>query len=201
MTLKVAQQRSQVRRRRILDAATRVFGHRGLAGASLADVARAARVPLPSVYDYFPDKRALIASIPARNFEELYAVLDRREHRTALDRLSHLYGTTLAYIVDHPGWGRVFFLGIWPSVLARHRVVRRSIDDYALRYVRILRDGAAGGEFRGDLDPYLTATLLLGAMCQLTAVWLLYGRPFDLCDKGAAAFAALRPTFLEGDRS
>jgi len=51
MKLKITQQRSQERRRRILDAATRVFGDRGLAVASLTEVARAPAVPLSSLYD------------------------------------------------------------------------------------------------------------------------------------------------------
>lgn len=195
MTLKVTQQRSQERRRRILDAATRVFGDRGLAVASLTEVARAAEVPLPSLYDYFPNKRTLIASVPARNFEELYELLDRQEGGTCGERLHRLYAATFAYIAGNPSWGRVFFLEIWPSVLAAQPAIRRSIDEYGRRYVRILEDGIARGEFRRDLDPRLAMSLLLGAMCHLTAVWLLYGQPFDLCQKGEAAFAALWPTF------
>lgn len=195
MTLKIKQQRSRDRRRQILDAATRVFGKRGLAAASLADVARAARVPLPSLYDYFPDKDALIASVPGRNFEELYERLDHRDDGTCGERLQRLYATTFEYIVDNPNWGRVFFLGIWPSVLARHPVVRESIDEYARHYLRLLEAGIARGEFRRGLDPYLAMSLLMGAMCQLTAVWLLYGRRFDLRQKGEAAFATLCPTF------
>jgi AcrR family transcriptional regulator len=195
MRLKVKQQRSQDRRRRILDAATRVFGDRGLAVASLTEVARVAEVPLPSLYDYFPDKRTLIASIPGRNFEELYAVLDGPDGGRCRDRLHRLYAATFAYIADHPSWGRVFFLEIWPSVLAAHPTVRQSIDDYGRRYVRLLEEGIARGEFRRDLDPHLAMSLLLGAMCHLTAVWLLYDQPFDLCRKGEAAFAALDRTF------
>ncbi len=195
MRLKIKQQRSQERRRRILDAATRVFGNRGLAVASLTEVARMAEVPLPSLYDYFRDKRALVANIPARNFEELYAVIDGQVGGSCRDRLHRLYSATFSYIAGHPSWGRVFFLEIWPSVLAAHPTVRRSIDDYGRRYVRILQEGIARGEFRRDLDPHLAMSLLLGAMGHLTAVWLLYRQPFDLCRKGEAAFAALSPTF------
>ena len=193
VALKIKQQRSRERRRRILDAATHVFGERGLAVASLTDVARVAEVPLPSIYDYFPDKESLIASIPGRNFEELYELLDREDGGgTCGDRLRHLYEATFGYIVGNPSWGRVFFLEIWPSVLAGHPIIRESIDDYAHRYLDILKEGIRRGEFWRDLDPYLAMSLLMGAMCHLTAVWLLYGRRFDLRVKGGEAFTALR---------
>jgi len=64
--LKLAQARSQVRRRKIVAAATRLFGRRGIAQTSLTDVARLAGVPLPSLYDYFKDKRALYEAIVKR---------------------------------------------------------------------------------------------------------------------------------------
>ena len=201
VTLKLKQQRSQERQRRILDAATRVFGDCGLAVASLTDVARDAAVPLPSIYDYFQDKEDLIANVPARNFEELYEILDKEDHGTCRERLHRLYTATFSYIVGNPSWGRVFFLEIWPSVLAGHPTIRRSIDDYARRYLNILEEGIARREFRRDLDPYLAMSLLMGVMCHLTAVWLLYGKRFDLRVKGAAAFAALYPTFAKRGRS
>lgn len=200
VTVKIRQQRSQERHRRILDAATRIFGERGIAVATLTDVARAAGVPLPSLYDYFRDKEDLIAAVPARNFEELYAILDGHGGGACAARLERLYLATFDYIADNPGWGRVFFLEIWPSALAGHPAIRRAIDEYARRYLAILKEGIAAGEFRRGLDPHLAMSLLMGAMSQLTAVWLLYGEPYDLRAKGAAAFAALRP-IIEGDRS
>ena len=70
--LKLKQQRSQERRRKIVAAATRLFGRRGIAQTSLTDIARLAGVPLPSLYDYFKDKRALVAAVPEENYVALY---------------------------------------------------------------------------------------------------------------------------------
>ena len=47
-TLKLKQKRSKDRRARIVAAATRLFSKRGIAGTSLTEVARLARVPLPT---------------------------------------------------------------------------------------------------------------------------------------------------------
>lgn len=49
--VKLKQKRSRDRRDRIVTAATRLFGKRGIAQTSLTEVARLAGAPLPSLYD------------------------------------------------------------------------------------------------------------------------------------------------------
>ena len=72
-TLKLKQQRSRDRRQRILAAATKLFGARGIDRTSLTDIASTAKVPLSSLYDYFADKQALVLEVPEENFAALYA--------------------------------------------------------------------------------------------------------------------------------
>jgi len=43
-------------------------------------------------------------------------------------------------------------------------------------------------------------SLLMGGMCQVTAVWLLYGKQYDLVKKGNALFKTLNESFLRADR-
>ena len=74
-TLKLKQKRSQERRQKIVAAATRLFGRRGIAQTSLTDIARVAGVPLSSLYDYFKDKQDLVAAVPEANYLALYAQL------------------------------------------------------------------------------------------------------------------------------
>jgi TetR/AcrR family transcriptional repressor of nem operon len=64
-----------VRREQILDAAARVLVERGLAAATMADVAEAASVAKGTVYLYFASKAELLAGLRARYFEELAALL------------------------------------------------------------------------------------------------------------------------------
>jgi TetR/AcrR family transcriptional regulator, transcriptional repressor for nem operon len=64
-----------VRREQILDAAGRVLVERGLAAATMADVAEAASVAKGTVYLYFASKAELLAGLRARYFEEFAALL------------------------------------------------------------------------------------------------------------------------------
>jgi AcrR family transcriptional regulator len=52
---------------RILDAARRVILDRGLAGASIDEIAGLARAGKPTIYARFPDKQALFAAVVSRN--------------------------------------------------------------------------------------------------------------------------------------
>jgi AcrR family transcriptional regulator len=201
--LKLKQKRSQERREKIVAAATRLFGDRGIAQTSLTDVAQAAGIPLPSLYDYFKDKQDLVATVPEENYLALYNLLADPPEEGAADprqQLRAFYLGNFAYIRDNPDWGRVFFLEIWPSVAVAEGRIRKAVDRYALRYVDLVRHAIASGDYRRQLDPYLAMSLLMGGMCHLTAVWLLYGRPYDLVEKGRALFDTLEVSFLaKGD--
>ena len=52
---------------RILDAARRVFLERGLDGASIDEIAEAARAGKPTIYARFPGKEALFTAVVMRN--------------------------------------------------------------------------------------------------------------------------------------
>jgi TetR/AcrR family transcriptional repressor of nem operon len=64
-----------VRREQILDAAERVLVERGLAAATMADVAEAASVAKGTVYLYFESKAELLTGLRARYFERFAAML------------------------------------------------------------------------------------------------------------------------------
>lgn len=197
--LKLAQQRSRDRRERIVSAATRLFGRRGIARTSLTDVARLARLPLPSLYDYFEDKQDLVAAVPEANYRALYERLTADlagSKRSPRRQLRATYLTNLEYIRDNPDWGRVFFLEIWPSAMVGQGRIGEAVDRYGLHYVELIRRAVAAGEYRRNLDPYLAMSLLMGGLCQLTAVWLLYRRPYDLVARGTELFDLAEASFL-----
>jgi AcrR family transcriptional regulator len=198
-TLKLKQQRSRDRRQSILAAATKLFGEKGIDRTSLTEIAAAAKVPLPSIYDYFEDKTALVLQVPEENFAALYERTEPllRRGGDAVEQLRITYLTNFEYISENPTWGRVFFLEIWPSVTAAEPEIRTSVDRYALRYVQLIKQAIRSGTYRRTLDPYIAMSLLMGGMCHLTAVWLLYGRKFDLPKKGRSVFATLHEGFLK----
>jgi AcrR family transcriptional regulator len=199
-TLKLKQQRSRERREQILSAATKLFGQKGIDRTSLTDIAGAAKVPLSSIYDYFEDKRALVLEVPEDNFEALYQKTEPLllKGGDPVEQLRIIFLTNFEYISENPSWGRVFFLEIWPSVIAAEPRVRKAVDKYALRYVQLIKQAIRAGTYRRNLDPYTAMSLMMGGMCHVTAVWLLYGRKYDLMKKGKALFSTLHSGFQQG---
>ena len=68
-------------RERVIQAADRLWGEKGVRGASLDDIARQASVTKPTVYYYFPDKSALFTAVVCSVLEEHGAGLKTAAHR------------------------------------------------------------------------------------------------------------------------
>ena len=67
--------RSTDKRERLLEAARDLFYRRGIERTALADIAKAADVPLGNVYYYFKAKDDIVRAVIAAHLENLQAVL------------------------------------------------------------------------------------------------------------------------------
>ena len=66
------------------------------------------------------------------------------------------------------------------SVLIEEARVRRAVDDFGRIVVAMIREGSRRGEWNANLDPYRTATILMGSITHMIITWLLYRRPENL---------------------
>lgn len=64
------EERSEKSRQQILDAALKLFSHRGYGATSVRDVAEAAGVSKGNVYHHFPDKETIFRALIDRYFQE-----------------------------------------------------------------------------------------------------------------------------------
>jgi AcrR family transcriptional regulator len=69
------QARSQATTDALLDAAAHILGDRGWAGLTTNAVAEVAGVSIGSLYQYFPNKLALIEAVRQRHFDQVLGVL------------------------------------------------------------------------------------------------------------------------------
>jgi AcrR family transcriptional regulator len=99
------QSRSQATVTAILDATARILVERGFAAASTNAVAELAGVSVGSLYQYFPNKDALVSALHARHGEQMMAVIQRALTQamdaTLVDALTGLVEATVeAHRVD-----------------------------------------------------------------------------------------------------
>lgn len=69
------QERSRLTVERILDAAARIFHEQGYAGATTNEIADEARVSVGSLYQYFPNKDAILVELTRRHIDSATAGL------------------------------------------------------------------------------------------------------------------------------
>ncbi|MEN9801961.1 MAG: hypothetical protein RLZ37_1086 [Actinomycetota bacterium] len=85
------QERSRLTVERILDAAARIFHEQGYAGSTTNDIADEAAVSVGSLYQYFPNKDALLVALTKRHIESTTAgladLLDGLASDSGFDRI------------------------------------------------------------------------------------------------------------------
>ena len=176
------QSRSRRRQLDLLEAATRVFARDGIAKAKMADIADEAGMSVSSIYDYYPSKEDLAYEIPIRRLAQFYAeFLELAPSLATMRERLHLFlSMATDYARRNPDWARLLYLEIWPSVLIEEARVRRAVDDFGRIVVAMIREGSRRGEWNAKLNPYRTATILMGSITHMIITWLLYRRPENL---------------------
>ena len=111
------------RRDRLLDAAERCFARSGFHAATMAEIARAARVSAGAAYVYFGSKEDLIAGIAARDRDRLAA--DFAAIAEAPDFADALEACARFHIIDRPAHKRRLWLELGAEA-TRNRAVARS---------------------------------------------------------------------------
>ena len=147
----------------ILDAAEAIMAEEGIAGFSIAAVARRARAGKPTIYKWWPGKTALLLDVyhrqkPASVHMDTGTVED--------DVFAFLTGV-FAHWGD-TGAGQVFRFVI--AEAQRDEVAAQSLADYAaerrIQSGEIFRRGIARGELAADVDVGLCADMLAGFIWQ-----------------------------------
>ena len=133
------QARSERSRRQILDAALRLFSHRGYGATSVDDIAQAAGVSKGNIYHHFPDKETIFRALLDRYFE---AMSKDTIFRELLDRYFQALSEP-----DFP-FNRALATGTFPENLEElGRAARDAVQDYreyvALIYVDVVEFDAA----------------------------------------------------------
>jgi uncharacterized protein (TIGR00369 family) len=159
------------RRDQIFEAACHVFAEKGFAKATVKEIAEAAGLHVPTMYQYVRSKDELLAMIFVGSFErietEVAASIDGAAG--AREKLCRALAATLDCYDRYKTQIRLISRetkALPPDVRAR---VLRGRAAFVDLFSRIVADGIAAGEFKGDLDPELVANIAV-TMCE---VWPL----------------------------
>lgn len=148
---------------RILRAAEESFAERGLAGARIGAIARAARVNKALLYYYFSSKEELHRFTLMSIFRQL-----GEQSRTALDlpgsprqQLLRFINGYFDFVVAHPNYPRLFGRELMNEEPRLVGLAKEHLRPLQRRLTAVIRTGIAQGEFR-RVDPRHTLFSLVG---------------------------------------
>jgi AcrR family transcriptional regulator len=181
-------------RRRILDAAEKLFDQRGIDRATMAEITSASGLRASTLYEYFSNKDEIVWAIVGEVLQGLAGEANDaiKPARTSLDKITALLEVMAGTLASNPA--KVRFLAQFDAMYARDWTAERlltleaQINPLGFRYFgTLIREGVADGSLRRDLDPDLTLhaviNAVIGAQRRLASlgdrVELEYGQPID----------------------
>jgi len=147
-------------RERVLQAADRLWGDRGVRGASLDDIAREAAVTKPTVYYYFSDKSALFTAVVCSVLEEHGLGLKTAARRGGRSRERLV--AALAFLIGARCSGPRLLRdgGVTLTVDQTSQARSAFFRHFFAPLQQILDDGVASGELRQMDTAFATQSLL-----------------------------------------
>jgi AcrR family transcriptional regulator len=143
------------RRARILAAARELIAERGYDGLTMRDLARASRVSVPTLYNLFGGKQALLLGELESTFAAVVAAIAGAKTGSVVDRALATCDAGNADLLAVPRYSRELILLFLTS--AETSALRRSsAESYAALMADLLREGQKTGE----IQPWVDALVL-----------------------------------------
>ncbi|OEV02093.1 TetR family transcriptional regulator [Streptomyces qinglanensis] len=166
----------------LLSVAVRVFNERGYDGTSMEHLSQAAGISKSSIYHHVRGKEELLRRGISRALDELFAVLEepRAREGRAVERLEHVTRRTVEVLLAELPYVTLLLRvrgNTETEIWAMSR--RREFDQ---RVAELVKQAAADGDLRADVDARLATRLLFG-MINSIAEWY---RPERAGHPGAA---------------
>jgi AcrR family transcriptional regulator len=135
------QERSQARFETVLETALRLFAARGYESVSMREIAREAKMPIASVYQYFPMKLAIVREMWTRytsTISETLAAGVLRSVQQGKNESNHLIGIVVDRMAKLQA-SNPAFIEIWSCVAASMELRALNVKD-TLQNARVIAD-------------------------------------------------------------
>jgi AcrR family transcriptional regulator len=199
---RVTQAHVEARTESILEAAGRVFGRKGFAGATMAEIAAEAGISAGAIYRYFPSKEDVIIAMSDEGLDRRRAIVEEIARRGGtLEVLTQLADTFFPQL-EH----REVFLNQCvelelASEATRNEKVRSALqrcdDMMIVPLANIIRDAQERGDINSHLNPESVARILL-AMFEGLVLQVAVERRIDIRAYVEAMKAMIAGTFWTG---
>ena len=164
---------SEDKRRRLLDAAVRVFARKGYHNARVGDIAEEAGVAHGLLYHYFGSKEDVLETVFRDTWTLMLAAVEGVEASDdpAREQLRKVAAIVLRSWRDQPDVVRVLVREVTRTSELQERIIEINKAFDALE--RIIRYGQEQGEFDSELDSRFASTIFYGALEEILTGWVM----------------------------
>ncbi|MEU0570195.1 TetR/AcrR family transcriptional regulator [Nonomuraea sp. NPDC005983] len=152
----------------VLSIAVAVFNERGYDGTSMEDLARALGVTKSAIYYHVPGKEQLLSRALDRALDGLFEVVadERATSGPAIARLEWVVRESVRILVERLPYVTLLLRVRGNSPTEERALERRREFDRFISH--LVKEAAADGSIRPDLDPALVTRLLFGTVNSIT---------------------------------
>jgi len=144
------------RRARILHAARELIAERGYAGLTMRDLAHASRVSVPTLYNLFGGKQAILLGELEQTFASVVASIESVPTGSTVERALATCDAGNDDLLSVPRYSRELIL-LFLTAEDTAPLRRDAAERYARLMAGILRDGQKAGEIEAWIDPLVLA--------------------------------------------
>jgi len=178
----MARKKDEEKRKKILNAATKVFARVGFSNTRIQDVAQEAGIAHGTVYLYFKSKDDLFISIFQESLGELidYISSEVQKKDSAEDKLRRMISLQLDVIEENPDLTKLILIE-FPRT--GNFLNDRNIDvlsNYIDVIGDVLKNGIEEGIFSTNVKPDIIATMIYAAMQGIATRWILDGMNYSI---------------------
>ncbi|HSB60979.1 MAG TPA: TetR/AcrR family transcriptional regulator [Vicinamibacteria bacterium] len=174
--------RTEDKRKRILEAAVKVFARKGYFAARVSEIARRAGVADGTIYLYFRNKEDILVKL----FDEVMAehVLQARQAveglATTPQRLRAIAERHLRVLGENRDLAVVFQVELRQSTRFMERFTASWLRDYFALLSEVVEQGQRDGSLRADLNRKVATKAFFGALDEMVTSWIIGGKGYDL---------------------
>jgi TetR/AcrR family fatty acid metabolism transcriptional regulator len=178
----MARPRTLDKRKRILQAAVKVFARKGYFAARVSEIAKKAAVADGTIYLYFRNKEDILVSL----FDSVMVEhLERGREKVAgipgaPARLRAIAETHLSLLGQNRDLAIVFQVELRQSTKFMERFTASWLHDYFTLLDGVIEEGQRDGSLRADLPRSLVAKAFFGALDEMVTSWILSRKDYDL---------------------
>ena len=189
--------KSNDKRKRILNAAIKVFAKHGFYATRVSEIAKEAGVADGTIYLYFKNKDDVLLTIFEEGIGRLQKLLQETvdKHPTAEQRLRRIVEIQLGLLEGERELAEVITVNLRqsPTLLREH--ARPHFTKYLELIAGVVQDGQREGALRNDVNAMVVARALWGGLDGIAITWAYGQADPKALRKAANQFATV---FLDG---